>query len=100
MKARLATSIGVLSLATAGAVAAFMFARKIPLAPPGPAPAAIVAGDKAAEKTRPIEPGKSLKIALLPQWEARPTRWVRSWGTGPTAERTGLMGHRPLTWLE
>jgi len=61
MKARLATSIGFLSLATAGAVAAFMFARKIPLAPPGPAPAAIVAGDKAAEKTRPIEPGKSLE---------------------------------------
>jgi nucleoid-associated protein YgaU len=61
MKAKLATCIGVLSLAAAGAVGAVMYQKKIALAPSRPAPASILAGDKAADTDRHRSPGNSLE---------------------------------------
>jgi len=61
MKAKLATCIGVLSLTAAGAVGAFMFEKKMALAPSRPAPASILAGDRAAETDRRSPPGNSLQ---------------------------------------
>src|SRR5215211_1511535 len=61
MKAKLATCIGVLSLTAAGAVGAFMFEKKMALAPSRPAPASILAGDRAAETDRRSPPGNSLE---------------------------------------
>src|SRR5215216_3188914 len=58
MKVTLATSIGVLSLAAAGAVGAFMFEKKMASRP---APASILAGDRAAETDRRSPPGNSLQ---------------------------------------
>jgi hypothetical protein len=61
MKATLAIRIGVLSLTAAGVVGAFMFQKKIALAPSRPAPATILAGDRAAETDRRSPPGNSLE---------------------------------------
>jgi len=61
MKATLATRIGVLLLVAASAVGAFMYEKKIALAPSRPAPASIVAGDRAAENDRRNPPGSSLE---------------------------------------
>jgi nucleoid-associated protein YgaU len=59
MKATLAIRIGVLSLAAAGVVGAFMLQKKIALAPSRPAPASIVAGDAEIDGRSP--PGNSLE---------------------------------------
>jgi nucleoid-associated protein YgaU len=61
MKAALATCIGVLSLAAASALGAFIFEKKIALAPSRPGPASILAGDRAAETDRRSPPGNSLE---------------------------------------
>jgi nucleoid-associated protein YgaU len=61
MKATFATYIGVLSLAAAGAVGAFVFEKNMGRAPSRPAPASILAGDRAAETDRRSAPGNSLE---------------------------------------
>src|SRR5438067_7300759 len=61
MKATFATFIGVLSLAAAGAVGAFVFEKNMGRAPSRPAPASILAGDRAAKTDRRSAPGNSLE---------------------------------------
>jgi nucleoid-associated protein YgaU len=61
MKATLAMRIAFLSLAAAGAAGAFMFEKKMALAPSRTAPASILAGDRAAETDRRSPPRNPLE---------------------------------------
>jgi nucleoid-associated protein YgaU len=87
MKATLATRIGVLSLAAAGAVGVFIFEKKMALAPSRPAPASILAGDKAAEADRRRPPGNSLEDRTSAAVENAAETLNAILG-GPTVQRT------------